>query len=45
MSREHARFFIKDGSAMLMGEKPRTGAMVLEHSPEDPELPRLTRIV
>lgn len=45
MSREHARFFVKDGSVVLMGEKPNTGAMILEHLPENPMLPCLTKIV
>ena len=45
MSREHARFFVKDRSVVLMGEKPSTEAMVLEHSHENPVLPTLTKIV
>ena len=45
MSREHARLFVKDRSVVLMGEKPGTEAMILEHSPENPMLPRLTKIV
>ena len=45
MSREHARLFVKDRSVVLMGEKPSTEAMILEHSPENPMLPCLTKIV
>jgi KaiC/GvpD/RAD55 family RecA-like ATPase len=45
MSREHARFFVKDRSVVFMGEKPNTEAMVFEHSPENPALPCLTKIV
>jgi len=45
MCREYVRFFVKDRSVVLMGEKPSTEAMVLEHSPENPILPRLTKIV
>jgi len=45
MSREYAVLFVKDRSVVLMGEKPSTGAMILEHSPENPILPRLTKIV
>ena len=45
MSQEYARLFVKDRSVVLMGEKPSTEAMVLEHSHDNPMLPRLTKIV
>ena len=45
MSQEYARLFVKDRSVVLMGEKPSTEAMVLEHSHENPMLPCLTKIV
>jgi KaiC/GvpD/RAD55 family RecA-like ATPase len=45
MSRGHARLFVRDRSVVLMGDKPSTEAMVLEHSRENPILPALTSIV
>lgn len=45
MCQEYARLFVKDRAVVLTGEKPGTEAMVLEHSPENPMLPRLTKIV
>ena len=45
MSQEHARLFVKDRSVVLMGEKPSTEAMVLEHSHVNPMFPSLTKIV
>jgi KaiC/GvpD/RAD55 family RecA-like ATPase len=45
MSQEYARLFVKDRSVVLMGEKPSTEAMVLEHSHDNLMLPCLTKIV
>jgi KaiC/GvpD/RAD55 family RecA-like ATPase len=45
MSHEYARLFVKDRSVVLMGEKPATEAMVIEHTPENPLIPRLRKIV
>ena len=45
MCHEHAKFFVRDRSVVLMGEKPGTEAMVIEHSRENPILPALTKIV
>ncbi len=45
MCHEYARLFMKCRSVVLVGEKPSTEAMVLEHSLENPILPTLTRIV
>jgi hypothetical protein len=45
MSHQHVRLLVKDRAVVLIGEKPSTEAMVLEHSHENPLLPTLTKIV
>jgi hypothetical protein len=41
----HARFFTKDRSVVLLGEKLATKAFVLERSEDDSLIPKRTRIV
>jgi hypothetical protein len=45
LSSGHARMFVKDRTVLLLGEKPSTQPFVLEHEPDNPLLPLLTKIV
>ena len=45
LSASYARLLMKHGSAVIMGEKPRTPAYALEHSTENALVGQLTQIV